>query len=79
LTEGRYNTHKKLACFEFQNTNTEKLTKVTAAVHDVTAYYKLTYKDRKTHTLHTSLAKLCEIAERQTQATKRINIYICRT
>jgi hypothetical protein len=54
LTEGEYNTDKKLVCFEFKNTNTERLTKMTAVVHDAIANYKLTYNDRKTHTVHTS-------------------------
>jgi len=79
LTEGQYSTDKKLACCEFQNTNTERLTRVKAVVHDAIAYYKLTYNDRKTHTVHTSLAKFCETAGRQIQAQKGISIYICRT
>ena len=41
---------KELACFEYQNTNTERLTMVKAVAHDAIAYYKLTYNDRKTHT-----------------------------
>lgn len=69
LTQGQYNKVKKLACFEFHNTDTERLTKVTAVVHDAIAYYKLTY-DRKTHTVHTSLAKFCETAERQNTSSK---------
>lgn len=68
FTEGQYNTAKKLACFEFQNTNTERLTKVTAVVHDATAYYKLTYNDRKTHTVHTSLAKFCGTKRQNTSS-----------
>ena len=79
LTEGQYNTDKKLACFEFQNTNTERVTKVKAVVHDAIAYNKLTYNDRKTHTVHTSLAEFCATADRQTQAPKGISNYICRT
>jgi hypothetical protein len=57
LTEGQYNTDKKLACFKFQNTNNERLTKVTAVIHDVTACYKLTYYKPERHTVHISLAK----------------------
>jgi len=43
---------------------------VTAVVHDAIADYKLTYNDRKTHTVHTSLGKFCETAERQNTGSK---------
>jgi Tfp pilus assembly protein PilE len=58
-------TDTELACFESQDPNIEKFTKVLLVVHDAAACYKLIYEGNKRAAVKTSLAKLLKRIERK--------------
>jgi hypothetical protein len=63
-------TDKELACFESQDPNIGKFTKVLPSVHDAAACYKLIYEGNKR-----ALAKLLKRIERK-HVPKGISVYI---
>lgn len=78
LAEGFRMTEKALACFEFQDPNIQKLTKVLAAVHNATACYKMSHEEMKRATVKTFLPNHSKLV-RINRKPKSISTYVCRT